>query len=49
MPVETQDFASPEEVKAIYPCYNQHVLIAFVAYETQDFASLLLACSVIKV
>ena len=48
MPVETQNLASPEEVSAIYPCYNQHVVIASVACETQDFASLLLACSVIK-
>ena len=48
MPVETQYFASPEEVSAIYPGYNQHVVIAFVACETQDFASLLIACSVIK-
>ena len=41
MPVETQYFASPEEVCAIYPGYNQHVVIAFIACETQDFASLL--------
>ena len=41
MPVETQNFASPEEVCAIYSCYNRYVLIAFVACETQDFASLL--------
>ena len=40
-PVETQDFASHEEVSAIYPCYNQRVVIAFIACETQDFASLL--------
>ena len=40
--------ASPEEVSAIYPGYNQHVVIAFVVCETQDFASLLIACSVIK-
>ena len=48
MPVETQNLASPEEIMAIYSCYNQCVVIAFVACETQDFASLLLACSVIK-
>ena len=41
MPVETQNLASPEEVMAIYSCYNQCVAIAFVACETQDFASLL--------
>ena len=41
MPVETQDFASPEEVCAIYSCYNQRVVIAFPACETQNFASLL--------
>ena len=40
-PVETQDFASPEEVCAINSCYNQRVVIAFPACETQDFASLL--------
>ena len=40
-PVETQYFASPEEVCAIYSCYNQRVVIAFPACETQDFASLL--------
>ena len=48
MPVETQNLASPEEDCAIYSCYNRHVVIAFIACETQDFASLLLACSVIK-
>ena len=31
MPVETQYFASPEEVCAIYSYYNWHVVIAFVA------------------
>ena len=31
----------PMEVCAIYSCYNQHVVIAFIACETQDFASLL--------
>ena len=41
MPVETQYFASPEEVCAIYPGYNRRVVIAFVVCETQDFASLL--------
>ena len=41
MPVETQNFASPEEVCAINSCYNQRVVIAFPACETQDFASLL--------
>ena len=41
MPVETQNLASPEEVCASYSCYNRYVLIAFVACETQDFASLL--------
>ena len=40
-PVETQNFASPEEVCAINSCYNQRVVIAFPACETQDFASLL--------
>ena len=29
-------------------CYNQRVVIAFVACETQDFASLLISVSVIK-
>ena len=48
MPVETQNLAPPEDVSAIYSCYNQRVVIAFVACETQDFASLLLACGVIK-
>ena len=48
MPVETQNLASPEEVKAIYSCYNQCVVIAFVACETQDFASLLISVSAIK-
>ena len=48
MPVETQNLASPEEVCAICSCYNRRVVIASVACETQDFASLLLACSVIK-
>ena len=41
MPVETQNLASPEEVCASYSCYNRCVVIAFVACETQDFASLL--------
>ena len=41
MPVETQNFASPEEVCAINSCYNQRVVIAFPACETQNFASLL--------
>ena len=41
MPVETQNLASPEEVCAINSCYNQRVVIAFPACETQDFASLL--------
>ena len=40
-PVETQNLASPEEVCAIYSCYNQRVVIAFPACETQDFTSLL--------
>ena len=31
MQVETQYFASPEEVCAIYSGYNWHVVIAFVA------------------
>ena len=48
MPVETQNLASPEEVCAICSSYNRRVVIASVACETQDFASLLLACSVIK-
>ena len=30
-PVETQDFASHEEVSAMCSCYNQRVVIAFVA------------------
>ena len=47
-PVETQDFASHEEVSAMCSCYNQRVVIAFVACETQDFASLLISVSVIK-
>ena len=41
MPVETQNLASPEEVCAINSCYNQRVVIAFPACETQNFASLL--------
>ena len=41
MPVETQYFASPEEVSASCSCYNRCVVIAFIACETQDFASLL--------
>ena len=41
MPVETQNLASPKEVKASCSSYNQCVVIAFVACETQDFASLL--------
>ena len=48
MPVETQDFASLEEVCAIYSGYNQRVVIAFIACETQDFASLLISVSAIK-
>ena len=48
MPVETQNFASPEEDCAIYSCYNRHVVIAFIACETQDFASLLLVCGVMN-
>ena len=48
MPVETQNLASPEEVSAICSSYNRRVVIAYVACETQDFASLLLACSAIK-
>ena len=48
MPVETRNLASPEEVCAIYPCYNRHVVIASVACETQDFASLLLVCGVMN-
>ena len=47
-PVETQNLASPEEVCAICSCYNRRVVIAYVACETQDFASLLLACGIIK-
>ena len=41
MPVETQNLASPEEVCASCSSYNRHVVIASVACETQDFASLL--------
>ena len=41
MPVETQNLASPEEICAIYSCYNQRVVIVFPACETQDVASLL--------
>ena len=48
MLVETQNLASPEEVSTSCSSYNRHVVIAFVACETQDFASLLLACSAIK-
>ena len=48
MPVETQNLASPVEVCASCSCYNQHVVIAFVACETQDFASLLLVCGVMN-
>ena len=48
MPVETQNFASPEEVSASCSCYNQRVAIASVACETQDFASLLLVCGVMN-
>ena len=48
MPVETQNLASPGEVSAIYSCYNRHVVIASVACETQDFASLLLVCGVMN-
>ena len=48
MPVETQNLASPEEVKASCSSYNQCVVIAFVACETQDFASLLLVCGVMN-
>ena len=44
MPVETQNLASC----AIYSCYNRHVVIAFIACETQDFASLLLVCGVMN-
>ena len=40
-PVETQNLASPEEVSASCSSYNRHVVIASVACETQDFASLL--------
>ena len=39
--VETQDFASHEEVSAIYIDRNVLIDIEFVARETQDFASLL--------
>ena len=48
MPVESQNPASPEEVCAINSCYNQRVVIASVACETQDFASLLLVCGVMN-
>ena len=48
MPVETQNLAFPEEVKASCSSYNQCVVIAFVACETQDFASLLLVCGVMN-
>ena len=47
-PVETQNLASPKEVSASCSSYNRRVVIAYVACETQDFASLLLACSAIK-
>ena len=47
-PVETQNLASPKEVMAICSCYNRHVVIAYVACETQDFASLLLVCGVMN-
>ena len=39
--VETQDFASHEEVSAIYIDGKMLIDIEFVARETQDFASLL--------
>ena len=48
MPVETQNLASPEEVSASCSSYNRRVVIAYVACETQDFASLLLACGVMN-
>ena len=48
MPVETQNLASPEEDCASCSSYNRHVVIAFIACETQDFASLLLVCGVMN-
>ena len=47
-PVETQNFASPEEVSAKHTDAIRSALIAIFARETQDFASLLLATSGIK-
>ena len=47
-PVETQNLASPEEVKASCSSYYQCFVIAFVACETHDFASLLLVCGVMN-
>ena len=46
--VETQDFASHEKVSAIYIDRNMLIDIEFVARETQDFASLLWAGTVVS-
>ena len=46
--VETQDFASHEKVSAIYIDRNVLIDIEFVARETQDFASLLLAGTMVS-
>ena len=40
-PVETQDFASPEEEYAMRNGGDMQVICVFFACETQDFASLL--------
>ena len=40
-PVETQNFASPEEVSAMRTSGYMLMRVAFFACETQDFASLL--------
>ena len=45
--VETQDFASHEKVSAIYIDGKMLIDIEFVARETQDFASLLWAGTVV--
>ena len=40
-PVETQDFASPEKLSAMKDSGYMLMTAAFLACETQDFASLL--------
>ena len=46
--VETQNLASHEKVSAIYIDGKMLIDIEFVARETQDFASLLLAGTVVS-